>query len=86
MELCKKPASNEKEEKHREGLLLYACRLYLYRILNHPSKLKHIEERFRSFGGRPAFPPFADGSDDSKDVDGLLEDLQETVGDYMVCL
>jgi len=27
---------------------------------------------------------FLDGAEDSKDVDGLLGDIQEAIGDYMV--
>ena len=53
--------------------------------LNHHSKLKHIEEQLQSLHGKSALLRLADNVQDSEDVSGLLEDLQEAVNDYMVC-
>ena len=52
---------------------------------NLASKLKDIEERLRSLHEKSALRRFADNTQDSEDVSGLLEDLQEAVNDYMVC-
>ena len=49
-----------------------------------PRKLKDIEERLRSLDGKPALLRLADNAQNSEDVDGLLEDLQEAVNEYMV--
>ena len=49
-----------------------------------PRKLKDIEERLRSLHGKPEHLQLADNAQDSEDVNGLLEDLQEAVSDYMV--
>ena len=51
-----------------------------------PRKLKDIEERLRSLNGKPALLRLTDNGQDSEDVNGLLEDLRETVHDYMVSL
>ena len=51
-----------------------------------PRKLKDIEERLRSLDGKPALLRLTDNGQDSEDVNGLLEDLRETVHDYMVSL
>jgi hypothetical protein len=52
--------------------------------LNPPRKLKDIEEQLRSLYGKSALLRFVDNVQDSGDVSGLLEDLQEAVNDYMV--
>ena len=52
---------------------------------NLASKLKDIEEHLRSLHEKSALRRFADNAQDSEDVSGLLEDLQEAVNDYMVC-
>ena len=49
-------------------------------------KLKDIEERLRPLDGKPALLRLTDNGQDSEDVNGLLEDLRETVHDYMVSL
>ena len=54
------------------------------RCLNPPSKLKDIEERLLPLGGKSAPLRYLDNVQDSEDVSGLLEDLQEAVNDYMV--
>ena len=53
---------------------------------NPPRKLEDIEERLRSLDGKPALLRLADNAQDSEGVNGLLEDLRETVHDYMVSL
>ena len=53
-------------------------------MLNPPRKLKYIEERLRSLGGKPALLRYLDNVQDGEDAYGLLEDLQEAVNDYMV--
>ena len=52
--------------------------------LNPPRKLKDIEEQLRLLHGKPVPLRFLDNVQDSEDVTGLLEDLQEAVNDYMV--
>ena len=54
------------------------------RYLTFPSKLKDIEEQMRMLHGKSALVRLADSVQDSEDVNGLLEDLQEAVNDYMV--
>ena len=49
-----------------------------------PSKLKDIEERSRPLREKFVLLRFIDSVEDSKDVSGLLEDIREAVGDYMV--
>ena len=39
-----------------------------------------------SLGGKSAPLRFLDNAQDTEDVNGLLEDLQEAISDYMVCL
>ena len=52
---------------------------------SHPlSKLKDIVERSRPLRDKFALLRFVDSDEDSKDVSGLLEDIREAVGDYMV--
>ena len=53
---------------------------------NPPRKLKGIEKRLRTLDGKPALLRLTDNGQDSEDVNGLLEDLRETVHDYMVSL
>ena len=52
--------------------------------LNLHSKLKDIEEQLRSLHEKPVPLRIIDNVQDSEDVTGLLEDLQEAVNDYMV--
>jgi len=52
--------------------------------LNPPSKLEDIEGQLRSLREESALLRFVDNAQDSGDVSGLLEDLQEAVNDYMV--
>jgi len=54
------------------------------RCSNPPSKLKEIEEQIQSLHGKSALQRLVDSVQDSEDVSGLLEDLQEAVNDYMV--
>ena len=51
-----------------------------------PRKLEDIEERLRSLDGKPAPLQITDNDQGGEDVNGLLEDLQEAVHDYMVSL
>jgi len=51
---------------------------------NPPSKLEDIEEQLRSFREESALLRLVDNAQNSEDVSGLLEDLQEAIGDYMV--
>ena len=53
-------------------------------MLKSSSKLKDIEEQIRTLHGKSAFQRLADSVQDNEDVNGLLEDLQEAVNDYMV--
>ena len=53
--------------------------------LSPPSKLKAIEGQLLSLHGKSVVLRLADNVQDSEDVNGLLEDLQEAVGNYMVC-
>ena len=39
-----------------------------------------------TLGGKSTPLRFVDNAQDSEDVNGLLEDLQEAVNDYMVCI
>ena len=52
--------------------------------LNPHSKLEDIEEQLRSLREESALLRLVDNAQDSKDVSGLLEDLQEAVDNYMV--
>ena len=49
------------------------------------SKLKVIQEQLVSLGAKSVPLQYLDNAQDSEDINGLLEDLQEAVGDYMVC-
>ena len=51
---------------------------------NSPSELKNIEEQLLSLSGKSLAQRCLDDVQDSEDVSGLLEDLQEAVNDYMV--
>ena len=53
-------------------------------FLNPPSKLKDIEEQLQSLHGKPVLLRLVDNAQDGEDVNGLLEDLREAIGDYMV--
>ena len=48
------------------------------------SKLEDIEGRLRSLREKSALLQVVDNVQDSADVGGILEDLQEAVNDYMV--
>ena len=52
--------------------------------LNPSSKLKGIGERVQTLDGKSAPLRYLDNAQDSEDVNGLLEDLQEAVNDYLV--
>ena len=52
--------------------------------LNPPSTLENIENRLRSLHEKFLLLRLVDNVQDSEDVSGLLEDLQEAVNDYMV--
>ena len=54
-------------------------------MLTPPSKLEDVEEQLRPLGGKSAPLRYLDNAQDSEDVSGLLEDLQEAVNNYMVC-
>ena len=51
---------------------------------NSSSKLEDIEEQLRLLRGESALLQLVDNVQESEDVSGLLEDLQEVVNDYMV--
>jgi len=51
-----------------------------------PRKLKDIGEQLQLLGGKSVVLQSFDNTQDSEDVSGLLEDLQEVVNDYMVGL
>ena len=53
--------------------------------LNSPSKLKDIEEQLRSLHEKSVPLRFLDNAQDGEDVNGLLEDLQEAINNYLVC-
>jgi len=55
-------------------------------LLNPPRKLEDIKEQLRTLYGKSALLRLADNAQDSEDVSELLEDLQEALNDYMVCL
>jgi len=59
---------------------------FLTRFSNPPRILKGIEEQLQSLGGKSMPLRYLDNVQDGEDVTGLLEDLQEAVNDYMVCL
>ena len=59
---------------------------YQIRFSQSPSKLKEIEGELLSLGGKSMSLRYLDSVQDGEDVNGLLEDLQEAVNDYMVCL
>ena len=48
--------------------------------------MKNTEETLRSLHQKSALLTFIDHVRDNKDVSGLLEDLQEAINDYQVCL
>jgi len=52
--------------------------------LNPPRKLEDIKEQLRLLHGKSAPLRYLDNVQDGEDVNGLLEDLQEAVNDYMV--
>jgi len=52
--------------------------------LNSPRKLGDIKEQLHSLRGKSAPLRYLDNIQDGEDVNGLLEDLQEAVNDYMV--
>ena len=52
--------------------------------LNPLSKLEDIEGQLRSLREESALLQLVDNAQNSEDVSGLLEDLQEAVNDYMV--
>jgi len=54
--------------------------------LNNSSKLKENEEQLQLLHRKSALLQLTDNVQDSEDVNRLLEDLQEAVNDYMVCL
>ena len=54
------------------------------RCLNPLRKFKDIEEQLHSIGGKSVPLRYLDNIQDGEDVGGLLEDLQETINDYMV--
>jgi hypothetical protein len=49
-------------------------------------KFKSIEETLRLFPQKSLILRVADHVKDNEDVSGLLEDLQEAINDYQVCL
>ena len=53
-------------------------------FLNPPSKLKDIEEQLQSLHGKSVLLRLVDNAQDGEDVNGLLEDIREAIGDYMV--
>ena len=53
--------------------------------LNLHSKLKDIEEQLRSLHEKPVPLRIIDNVQDGEDVNGLLEDLQEAINNYLVC-
>ena len=48
------------------------------------SKLDEIEEQLQSLGEKSLPLRCLDNAQDSEDVSGFLEDLQEAINDYMV--
>jgi len=52
--------------------------------LNPPSKFEGIEEQLQSLREESALLRFVDNVQVSEGVNGVLEDLQEAVNDYMV--
>ena len=85
--LFEQARSDEEGTKLHDALLTYVggfCSSF--GIYNDFSKLKGIEEQLVSLGGKSAPLRFLDSAQDSEDVNGLLEDLQEAINDYMVCL
>ena len=48
------------------------------------SKLEDLEEQLRSLREESAILQLVDNTQDTEDVSGLLEDLQEAINDYMV--
>ena len=83
--LFEQPTSDENETDLRETLLTYASVLCVCWTLIPSSKLKNIGEQLASLGGKSVPLRYIENVQDGGDVNGLLEDLQEAVGDYMVC-
>ena len=54
------------------------------RCSNPPSKLEDIEVQLRSLREESALLRLVDNVQDGEDVNGLLDDLQEALNDYMV--
>ena len=59
--------------------------LDFYNRIDHGRKLEDIEEKLWSFGGKSVALRYLGSAQGGEDVNGLLEDLQEAVDDYMVC-
>jgi len=53
--------------------------------LHIPRKLNDIGEQLQLLGEKSVVLQSFDNTQDSEDVSGLLEDLQEVINDYMVC-
>ena len=52
--------------------------------LNPSSKLKAVGKQVRTLDEKSTVLRYLDNAQDSEDVNGLLEDLQEAVNDYLV--
>lgn len=80
-------ATPERRGRGKTSRSIIAVRMWsLFRLGIHTffSKLKGIEKQLVSLSGKSAPLRFLDSAQDSEDVNGLLEDLQEAVNAYMV--
>jgi len=81
------PSGDVAEQRRRNELTWYTVTLPPYSWCLLPSsKLKDIEGELRSLYGKPELQRLADHVQDDEGVSTLLEDLQEAVSHYQVCL
>jgi len=82
------PPGDVAEQRRRNELTRYAVAPppSPFPVLISSSKLKGIEGALRSLYGKPEMRRLVDHVHDDEDVSTLLEDLQEAVSHYQVCL
>jgi len=74
-------------KRKKDSVKVYQCMQVVSvqaELSNPPSKLEDIEEQLRSLLEKSALLRFANNVQNSRNVSGLLEDLQEAFNDYMV--
>ena len=80
-------SSPQAMKRKKDSVKVYQCMQVVSvqaELSNPPSKLEDIEEQLRSLLEKSALLRFANNVQNSRNVSGLLEDLQEAFNDYMV--